>query len=109
MYLRAARRRKDGKLHVYWQLVRSVRQGRKVRQQVVAHLGELDAAGQAQAKAVAESITGRGGGSRQADLFAERTEAAQPVPVRLDPGEAGTWARLRSGVARVAALAGAEV
>ena len=52
MYLRAARRRKDGKVHVYWQLVRSVRLGRKVSQQVVvAHLGELDAAGQARAQA----------------------------------------------------------
>ena len=84
MYLRAARRRKDGKVHVYWQLVRSVRQGRKVKQQVVAHLGELDATGQAQARALAESIAGRGRGSEQADLFAEEAERAQPVAVKLD-------------------------
>ena len=84
MYLRAARRRKDGKEHVYWQLVRSVRQGRKVKQQVVAHLGELDATGQAQARALAESIAGRGRGSEQADLFAEEAERAQPVAVKLD-------------------------
>jgi len=84
MYLRAARRRKDGKDHVYWQLVRSVRQGRKVKQQVVAHLGELDATGQAQARALAESIAGRGRGSEQADLFAEEAERAQPVAVKLD-------------------------
>ena len=42
MYLRHTRRRKDGKTHVYWQLVRSVRRGRKVVQQTVAQLGELD-------------------------------------------------------------------
>jgi transposase len=84
MYLRAARRRKDGKDHVYWQLVRSVRQGRKVKQQVVAHLGELDATGQAQARALAESITGRGRVGAQADLFAEEAERAQPVAIKLD-------------------------
>jgi transposase len=84
MYLRAARRRKDGKVHVYWQLVRSVRQGRKVRQEVVAHLGELDAAGQARAQALAESITGGGRGRCQGDLFTQTTETAEPVPVRLD-------------------------
>lgn len=39
MYLRHTTRKKDGKTHVYWQLVRSVRDGRKVVQQAVAHLG----------------------------------------------------------------------
>jgi len=51
MYLRHTTRRKDGKVHRYWRLVRSVRVGRKVVQQTVAHLGELDAAGRARAKA----------------------------------------------------------
>ncbi len=45
MYLRHTTRRKDGKTHVYWQLVRSVRRGRKVTQETVAQLGELDAEG----------------------------------------------------------------
>jgi transposase len=81
MYLRATRRRKDGKVHVYWQLVRSVRQGRKVRQQTVAYLGELDAGGRARARALAESITGRGADGSQGHLFTGRDEA---VPVRLD-------------------------
>jgi transposase len=81
MYLRATRRLKDGKEHVYWQLVRSVRQGRKVRQQTVAYLGELDAQGRARARALAESITGPEGNRRQGDLFAG---FAQPVAVRLD-------------------------
>ncbi len=81
MYLRATRRRKDGKVHVYWQLVRSVRLGRKVRQQTVAHLGELDADGRARARALAESITGRRADGAQGDLFTGREEA---VSVRLD-------------------------
>jgi transposase len=81
VYLRHKSRHKDGKDHVYWQLVRSVRHNGKVRQETVAHLGELDAAGRAKAQALARRITGRGD---QRELF----EAAPPVPksveVRLD-------------------------
>jgi broad specificity phosphatase PhoE len=58
MYLRHTTRRKDGKVHRYWQLVRSVRVGRKIVQQTVAHLGELDAEGRARARALAQAITG---------------------------------------------------
>lgn len=57
MYLRHATRRKDGKTHVYWQLVRSVRRGRKVVQETVAQLGELDGQGRARAAALARSIS----------------------------------------------------
>ena len=53
MYLRHTTRRKDGKTHVYWQLVRSVRRGRKVTQETVAQLGELDAEGRARAAQLA--------------------------------------------------------
>ena len=81
MYLRAARRHKDGKVHVYWQLVRSVRHGRKVVQETVAHLGELDADGRARATALARSITGGVGEGRQGELFCPTSE---PMPVRLD-------------------------
>jgi transposase len=84
MYLRAARRHKDGKEHVYWQLVRSVRHGRKVVQETVAHLGELDAEGRARATALARAITGGGGDARQGDLFCPTSPAAEPTPVRLD-------------------------
>ena len=45
MYLRHSTVRKGGKTHTYWRLVRSVREGRKVRQETVAYLGELDAQG----------------------------------------------------------------
>jgi hypothetical protein len=81
VYLRHTSRHKDGKDHVYWQLVRSVRRNGKVRQEVVAYLGELDAEGRAKAQALARRMTGRGD---QRELF----EAAPPVPqsvaVRLD-------------------------
>ncbi len=53
MYLRHTTRKKNGKTHVYWQLVRSVRHGRKVVQETVAQLGELDAQGRARAQALA--------------------------------------------------------
>ncbi len=83
VYLRHATRRKDGKTHVYWQLVRSVRCGRKVVQETVAQLGELDAEGRARAEALARSITGRAYESSQGQLF-DRTEPRGSVAVKLD-------------------------
>src|SRR5258707_7772025 len=80
MYLRPTTRRKDGKVHRYWRLVRSVRVGRKVVQQTVAHLGELDPDGRARAKALARAFTGD---AVQADLFTP-TEIDEGIPVRLD-------------------------
>ncbi len=80
MYLRHTTRRKDGKVHRYWQLVRSVRVGRKVVQQTVAHLGELDAQGRARAQALARAITGD---RTQSDLFVT-DEADTAIPVRLN-------------------------
>ncbi|MGA9031621.1 MAG: IS1634 family transposase [Sulfuricaulis sp.] len=81
MYLRHKSRPKDGKDHVYWQLVRSVRRNGKVRQETVAQLGELDAAGRAKAQALARRISGRGD---QRDLFEEAPPVATSVEVRLD-------------------------
>ena len=81
MYLRHAVRRRGRKAHTYWRLVRSVRLGRKVVQETVAHLGELDAQGRAKAQALARQITGRGG---QHELFEADVVPSQPVAVRLD-------------------------
>ncbi len=58
MYLRHTTVTKNGKSHTYWRLVRSVRTGNRVRQQTVAQLGELDAAGRVRARALAEAIVG---------------------------------------------------
>lgn len=81
MYLRHKSRHKDGKDHVYWQLVRSVRHNGKVRQETVAHLGELDGAGRAKAHALARRITGRGD---QRELFEEAPPVPRSAEVRLD-------------------------
>jgi len=81
MYLRHSVRRKDGKTHVYWRLVRSVRRNGKVVQETVAQLGELDAQGRAKAKALARQITGRGD---QRDLFEDSAGAEVTASVRLD-------------------------
>ena len=83
MYLRHTTRRKDGKTHVYWQLVRSVRRGRKVVQETVAQLGELEAEGRARAVLLARSITGRTAERGQQRLFDPRPPV-EPVKVRLD-------------------------
>ncbi len=81
MYLRHSVRRKDGKTHVYWRLVRSVRRNGKVVQETVAQLGELDAKGRAKAKVLARQITGRGD---QRDLFEDAASAEATACVRLD-------------------------
>jgi transposase len=77
------RRFKDGKSHVYWRLVRSVRRGRKVVQQTVAQLGELDTEGRLRAAALARSIAGRASECWQGQLF-DRTEPTGSVAVKLD-------------------------
>lgn len=84
MYLRHTTRHKDGKIHVYWQLVRSVRHGGKVVQETVAQLGELDGEGRARAKALVRSIIrGREEEHCQRQLF-EGGERAKALEVKLD-------------------------
>src|SRR4026207_2599269 len=58
MYLRYTTVRKDGKVHRYWRLVRSVRVGRRVIQQTVAQLGELDERGRIEARTLARRLIG---------------------------------------------------
>ena len=79
MYLRHTIRKKDGKVHRYWCVVRSVRVGRRVIQQVVAHLGELDERGRIQARELARHLIGT---PEQAQLFDDGSEGLT-VPVRL--------------------------
>jgi len=79
MYLRHMIRKKDGKVHCYWCLVRSVRVGRRVIQQVVAHLGELDERGRIEARELARHLIGA---PEQAQLFNDGSEHLT-VPVRL--------------------------
>jgi transposase len=79
MYLRHTIRRKDGKAHRYWRLVRSVRVGRRVIQQTVAQLGELDEHGRIEARALARRLIGA---PEQAALFNDGSDHLT-VPVRL--------------------------
>lgn len=81
MYLRYTTIRKNGKVHKYWRLVRSVRRGSKVRQETVAQLGELDAEGRVAARELAQSF---GGVDRQRRLFEEEPDAAL---VQVDVGK----------------------
>jgi transposase len=81
MYLRHTTINKNGKTHCYWRLVRSVRRGRKVVQETVTHLGELDADGRARARQLALAITGQ---REQYELFEATPAAGEPVAVRLD-------------------------
>ena len=81
MYLRHATVCKDGKTHTYWRLVRSVRRGRRVVQETVAHLGELDGEGRTRARRLALQITGR---REQYELFEAAAVAGEPVAVRLE-------------------------
>jgi transposase len=79
MYLRHTTITKNGKTHTYWRLVRSVRIGSKVRQETVAHLGELDHQGRVRARALAQAIVGV---ERQPGLF-EEDLPAEPIGVDL--------------------------
>src|SRR6185436_4415666 len=79
MYLRHTTIRKNGKTHRYWRLVRSVGVGRRVVQQTVAHLGELDDQGRVEARALGRRLIGA---PEQAQLFSDGSEHLT-VPVRL--------------------------
>src|SRR6202049_4366540 len=79
MYLRHTIRKKDGKVHRYWRLVRSVRIGRRVIQQTVAQLGELDEHGRIEARSLARRLIGA---PEQTALF-DDASAHLTVPVRL--------------------------
>ena len=81
MYLRHTTVQKNGKTHCYWRLVRSVRRGRKVIQETVAQLGELDAEGRARARTLAAKITGR---PEQLEIFEAVPVTGEPVAIRLD-------------------------
>ena len=68
---------------MYWQLVRSIRRGRKVVQETVAQLGELDAEGRARAVLLARSITGRSAEGGQQCLF-DPNPPVEAVKIRLE-------------------------
>ena len=66
-------------VHRYWRLARSVRVGRRVIQQTVAQIGELDEHGRLEARALARHLIGT---PEHARLFHDGS-ADLTVPVRL--------------------------
>jgi hypothetical protein len=82
MYQRHSSVTKNSKAHTYWGLVRAVRVVRKVRQETVAQLGELDAKGRIAARHLADLLVGV---DRQPGLFDEElpTASVTIVPSRL--------------------------
>ena len=75
MFLRQHRRSKNGKEHVYWSLVESVRTARGSRQRVVAYLGQIDEAKRRDVRQAA-----RKGSGRQRSLF----DSAEPTYAEVD-------------------------
>jgi transposase len=75
MYLRPIWRKKKA----YWVLLKSVRQGQKVRQEVVAYLGSLSSGGIARAQDLARRL---GMKSNQTELF-DPPLAEEVLPIRI--------------------------
>src|SRR5271155_720720 len=96
MFLRRYRRSKDGKTHTYFALVESVRTEAGPRQQVVAHLGELNAD---QERRWQRTVVfhNRQGDAEQLRLFPDDDNIALPDDpdiVRVRLGEVG-WTKAR--------------
>lgn len=72
MYLRHSKLKQNGKTHTYWRLVRSVRRGRKVRQETVAYLGGLDSEERRRASALAKHFLGKR--ADELDMFEDPRE-----------------------------------
>ena len=94
MFLRHVTVRKKGKVHTYWRLVRSVRMGGKVKQEVVAQLGELDAKGRLAARKAAELLVGKERTPGLFDPLDPSLEFQEPLLVDFNPSSA-VWGQFR--------------
>ena len=87
MFLRATKRFKDGKVHLYWSMVENVRVGRRVFQRRALYLGELNDSQRAEWQRAVEAL-GDDGKVRQLKLFPEdrapETDDGQVVRIRMD-------------------------
>lgn len=75
MFLRATKRKKDGKIHHYWSVVENVRVGRRVFQRRALHLGELNDSQHAEWQRAIEAID-ENGRVTQLKLFPEERAPA---------------------------------
>lgn len=94
MFLRRYKRTKDGKAHVYFALVESVRTERGPRQRVVAQLGELSEDQQHRWQRTAIFHT-RERDARQLHLFDDPSTPLEGDVVRVRLGKVG-WANARA-------------
>ena len=79
MFLRPNRRTKDGKDHIYWSLVETVRTPDGPRQRTLCYLGELNASGQARWLKTIEVFNTQGE-AQQLKLFPAQAEAPEDDP-----------------------------
>jgi len=84
VYIRPSVVRKGGRVYRYYRLVRSVRRNGKVVQKTVAQLGELDARGRREARALAARICGVRVDQQRAFFEEDPPSAPATVTVRLD-------------------------
>ena len=75
MFLRATKRKKDGKIHHYWSVVENVRVGRRVFQRRALYLGELNDSQHAEWQRAIEAID-ENGRITQLKLFPEERAPA---------------------------------
>ena len=87
MFLKATKRRKDGKVHLYWSLGENVRVGHRVFQRQALSLGELNDSQRAEWQHAVEAFDEKGN-ARQLKLFPEDRAPAgadgQVVRIRMD-------------------------
>src|ERR1700741_117903 len=97
MYLRFARRRKDGKEHRYWSIVESRRcAGGRVVQRPVLYLGEINDSQHAAWCRVIEAFDEGSGRYRQLALFAaERSVPDQATGFAVQVGRKTNLAQFR--------------
>jgi transposase len=79
MFLRSNRRSKDGKQHVYWSLVETVRTPDGPRQRTLCYLGELNSSAQARWVKTVE-VFNEQGEAQQLKLFPSQVEAPPDDP-----------------------------
>lgn len=83
MYLRKFRRTKDGKHHVYWGLVESIRAGGRTRQRVVCYLGDLEEERREAFGELARRVEGRS--ESPPDMFAPAERRRPARTIEIDP------------------------
>jgi transposase len=84
MFLKRQTRQKNGKAHVYWELVESYRTPRGSRHRRVAYLGELAESERTGWARLATLLDGKAArGARQLSLFEDARDDGDPVPDRV--------------------------